>query len=186
MVLAKGVPTMTDFVTFEPDDHGQRLAQLSIRLAQPHDALPLAHVMVARGGTAHCHYQTATQLIANNPIVLIATHSAQTVGWSGAQQTTIRPGEQPNWLVSGLTVIPAWRRHGIGLQLLRAVPAAVSTRDPQAVVHSVINAGNLASIQLHQNTGFTEIGTGPTFAGIHFHGGSGILLAHRPECSQPL
>ncbi len=49
------------------------------------------------------------------------------------------------------------------------------------VLRSVVNAGNLPSIELHRRRGFREVARGATFAGIAFEGGTGVLLrADRP------
>lgn len=91
----------------------------------------------------------------------------------------IEPGREPEWLVAGLTVVPAQRRRGIAARLLREVVEKRHSAAPIAPVFSVINAQNLASLRLHDGIGFEEIGRAATYARIDFTGGEGVLLRKR-------
>lgn len=171
---------MTDFVGFRPDEHGDPLDDMLIRRAAVDDVDDLATVMASRGGTVSDHAGSAARLIATAPVVLLSqrTHEeASIIGWSGAVRIPLRPGGAPEWMIAGLTVLPSWRRRGIGATLLRDVVAAISLQDPGSVVHSIVNARNKASLSLHARTGFEEAARGESFAGVAFDGGVGVLLS---------
>lgn len=177
---------MTDFVEFDPEAHGSPTQRLTVRAATSADVDALALVMSARGGTPDEYIDTARRFIERLPVLFLAeSEENEPIGWSGAQRHPILPDGDPTWLVSGLTVVPSWRRRGIAIALLRQVTSAVAAIDPYAPLHSVINVRNLASIALHKRAGFAEIDRGPTFAGITFTGGFGVLLERASTAALP-
>lgn len=150
----------------------------SIRQAVTADVGALATVMAARGGTVESHAGHALKTIERLDVLLIAERDEQAVGWCGAQKNAIDPGGDPEWLIAGLTVVPEVRRQGVASRLLSQVLREVAGRAPGESVFSVINARNLASIDLHLNSDFVEVGRSPSYAGIEFTGGEGVLLRH--------
>lgn len=98
----------------------------------------------------------------------------EVVGWSSAFRLGGHDDAPDGWYVSSLTVDPAWRRRGAGDRLLAAVIVATETRS--AVLRSIVNATNRASLDLHTTHGFVEEARGSSFAGITFQGGAGVLL----------
>ncbi|MGD7732787.1 N-acetyltransferase family protein [Propionibacteriaceae bacterium G57] len=151
---------------------------MATRNALPTDADALATIMAVRGGTAHEHLVSARRLIARLEVLLIAEQDGAPVGWCGIQKVRIRPGAELEWLVAGLTVVPAARRRGIGARLLGELVRDTPRTTQDEPIFSVINAGNLASIDLHLELGFLEVERAATFAGIKFSGGVGVLLSH--------
>lgn len=119
------------------------------------------------------------------PVLLVADCEGNLVGWSGAQTWQVRPGRESEWSISGLTVVPEQRRRGIAKRLLRGVLRAVRGLAPEQPVLGIVNAGNLASIDLHTGLGFTEVERGSTFAGVTFDGGEGVLLRNDPLQPRP-
>lgn len=111
-------------------------------------------------------------------MLLVAETERQLVGWCGAGRTSIQPEDEPQWLIAGLTVTLDYRRRGIAARLLGDVVRAVRTDEPGVAIFSVVNAGNLASIALHQGLGFCEIARQARIAGIEFAGGEGVLLRY--------
>lgn len=101
------------------------------------------------------------------------------MGWSGAVQTALHPQGPVQWLTAGLTVIPGFRRVGIGRRLLETVFEGVQELGGEGPLHSVVNARNRPSLDLHRSVGFDVIESGPRFAGIEFDGGVGLLLGRR-------
>lgn len=170
---------MNDFADYAPglQSSGPDVS-IETRSAEPNDADALATIMAVRGGGVEEHVDRARQLIERLNVLLIAEKVGAPVGWCGIQKSSIHPDRRPEWLIAGLTVIPEVRRQGVATRLLgevlRATPKAVRTEP----VFSVINARNLASIDLHVGLGFVEVGRSETFAGIDFTGGEGILLRH--------
>lgn len=168
---------MTDFVVYEPTVRSAiSEAVVGTRAAKPMDVRGLAAVMSARGGTAEECLDAASRLIDRLPVLMMAEKNGSPVGWCGTQKYEIFPNAVPEWLVAGLTVVPGERRQGVAVRLLRAVLHATDDSAPGEPVFSVINARNLASIDLHIGLGFVEVARAATFAGIDFAGGEGVLL----------
>lgn len=171
---------MSDFAEYAPSllssGDGGTGALVVIRAASAGDVGGLAAVMTSRGGVPEDHLEGARRLLERLPVLLVAEFESNLVGWSGAQMWQVRPDREPEWLISGLTVVPEQRRRGIATRLLRGVLQAVRGLAPEEPVLSIVNAGNLASIDLHTGLGFTEVERGSTFAGVTFDGGEGVLL----------
>jgi phosphinothricin acetyltransferase len=107
-------------------------------------------------------------------VLLVAVDPAGAVaGWTMLARWQGHADAPGGWYVSGLTVDPARWRTGLGSRLLGSLLAAAPVDGP---VHSVVNAGNGASIALHERHGFREVARGAAFAGITFAGGTGVLL----------
>lgn len=96
----------------------------------------------------------------------------------GFQKFAVRQGADPEWFIAGLTVILEVRRQGIAARLLNQVLRDAAARAPGESIFSVINARNRASIDLHRKLGFVEVGRSPSYSGIEFTGGEGVLLRH--------
>ena len=149
---------MSDFVEYQP---GVRRsggtasnAPAAVRAATLSDVRGLAVVMSARGGHVEDHLDGARRLIQRLPVLLVADSDNGLVGWSGAQKVQVQPGEESDWLIAGLTVLPEQRRQGLATRLLRDVLQAIGGVAPDEPIFSVINARNPASIDLHESLGF--------------------------------
>ncbi|WRS30329.1 GNAT family N-acetyltransferase [Actinomycetaceae bacterium MB13-C1-2] len=149
---------------------------LQIRRAFLRDVEGLAAVMASRGGTADDHMGNALRSIEKLPIFLVAEVDGATIGWCGAQRVSIREGEDPEWLISGLAVVPGFRRIRIASKLMQSVIEAVSGSDSGSLIFSIVNANNAPSIALHKGLGFSEVSRGASFAGVEFDGGEGVLF----------
>lgn len=170
---------MSDFAVYTPSVRpAVGDGSFNTRLAVMADATALATVMAARGGTVEVHVDRARKMLEKLDVLLIAEKDEDAVGWCGVQKFAIHPGADPEWLIAGLTVIPEVRRQGIAAQLLSQVLRDASSTAPGESIFSVINARNLASIDLHLKLGFVEVGRSASYAGIEFTGGEGVLLRH--------
>lgn len=168
---------MRDFATYEPRlGSPEPAVRVATRAAVPTDTLALAGVMSVRGGVVEDYLDRAERLIARLPVLLIAEVDGVAAGWCGIQRYPIMPGEDPQWLVAGLTVVPGQRRRGIASQLLGDCLVSVDGLVRGVPVFSVVNAGNRASVDLHAKLGFIEVARAGAFAGIEFTGGEGVLL----------
>lgn len=103
-----------------------------------------------RGGRHEEHVDRAGRLIERLNVLLIAERGGVPVGWCGIQKFSIQPDAAPEWFAAGLTLTPMLRRQRIATQLLRGVLRATEESAPGEPIFSVINARNLASIDLHE------------------------------------
>lgn len=79
-------------------------------------------------------------------------------------------------LIARRKVTPEARRERIAARLMSQVLREATKRPPGESVFSVINAKNLASIDLHLKQGLVEVGRSASYAGIDFTGGEGVRL----------
>lgn len=113
--------------------------------------------------------------------VVVASIGGSVIGWGKTHHWDYSDGPAPSGhYLGGETVLPAWRRCGVGAALTEARLRWIWHRVAEAWY--VVNAGNLASIKLHRRWNFTEVARGPKFHTTAFTGGLGILMrARRPE-----
>src|SRR5581483_7229910 len=77
------------------------------------------------------------------------------------------------YYLTGVLVAPAHRRLGVGEQLTRARMGWAAERAEEMWYFT--NAGNRASLRLHEALGFTEVTRDFVFPGVTFTGGVGVL-----------
>lgn len=113
--------------------------------------------------------------------VVVASIDGSVIGWGKTHHWDYSEGPAPSGhYLGGVTVLPAWRRCGVGAALTEARLQWIWHRVSEAWY--VVNEGNLASIELHRRWNFTEVARGPKFHTTAFTGGLGILMrARRPE-----
>lgn len=116
--------------------------------------------------------------------VVVASMDGSVIGWAKTHLWDYTDGPAPSGhYLGGVTVLPAWRRRGVGAQLTEVRLGWIWTRVAEAWY--VVNAGNLPSITLHRTWNFTEVARGSKFHTTAFRGDMGILLrARRPEPQQ--
>ncbi|MBT0993725.1 GNAT family N-acetyltransferase [Cellulomonas sp. DKR-3] len=174
---------MSHFAPYAPDEHGRPDPALVVRPAEPEDVAGVARVARTRGATqVGLEGRLAGWLRSDLHVVLAARRDDEVVGWASARVLGGHADSPDGWYVSSLTVDPAWRRRGAGDRLLAAVVAAVAARvtaagDRTDALRSIVNATNHPSLDLHAAHGFVEEARGPSFAGVTFTGGVGVLLA---------
>lgn len=119
-------------------------------------------------------------VIDSNRHVVVASIDGTVIGWGKTHHWDYSDGPAPSGhYLGGVTVLPAWRRCGVGAALTDARLRWIWTRAAEAWY--VVNAGNLASIELHRRWNFTEVARGPKFHTTAFTGDLGILMrALRP------
>jgi len=117
------------------------------------------------------------RLARHDAIHVVAEVHGQVVGTSAVMVWPEHADSPKGWYVSGITVVPSWRRRRVGDRMLAFELASFDrAREP---ARSVINVINRASLDLHARHGFVEAARAAQFAGITFTGGMGLLL-HRP------
>lgn len=78
------------------------------------------------------------------------------------------------WYLSGVIVVPEYRRRGVGRRLIEARLDWIRERDCSAFYFA--NIRNRVSIELHREFGFVELTRDFTYPGVTFEGGAGVLF----------
>lgn len=108
--------------------------------------------------------------------VVVAEHHGRVAAygktvWLSPQ---VQGGNGPTgWYLAGVVVAPEARRHGIGLALTRERIRLLRGITPE--VWYFVNAGNRASIAMHDRLGFVLHTTDFAIPGVSFRGGVGAL-----------
>lgn len=164
---------MSDFAAYLPDRHGTRAATPATRPAQSADLPGVLALAATRGPVPDGYGERLAGRLADpawHLRVVPGEGDGEVLGWGAVGPWTRHPDAPAGRYVSALTVDPRARRRRLGLALLTDLVAG------EDVVHSVVNARNRASLDLHGRCGFVEVARGATFAGITFDGGEGVLL----------
>jgi len=158
--------------------HGRAHEGVSVRVAKGSDASAIVAVDATRQPRPCTHLAWVTEELARTDAVhVVAEVDGVVIGssavkvWSGNLDTPL------GWYVSGITVIPQWRRRYVADRMLGAELAWMDNRGEST--WSVVSAANGASLDLHHRHGFGEVARAETFAGLTFAGGTGVLLRRR-------
>jgi aminoglycoside 6'-N-acetyltransferase I len=144
----------------------------SIRIAQLADADQIASISLAVRGVAGADSREA--MADAHRLVVVAEVHTTVVGWAKTHQYIEAAGlAPPGDYLGGVSVLPQFRRRGIGLALTRARVNWISERSTEAWFFT--NARNVASIALHEQLGFIEFARAAEIHGVHFEGSVGIL-----------
>lgn len=174
-----------NFVNYEPDEKslGDALApgQLVIRQAVVADIPRIVETNEQSGQDSVGLLPLAAAISDESRLVVVACVEGVIVGWAKthfwAQADELAPAGH---YLGGVSVKPEWRRRGIGIALTQARLAWIWER--AAVACYVVNAANLASIDLHERWGFRTVETAAKFHTTEFLGGVGLLMrAVRPR-----
>ncbi|WP_372699258.1 N-acetyltransferase family protein [Arthrobacter sp. JSM 101049] len=113
-------------------------------------------------------------------LVVVAECGQQLVGWGKTHRWNYPDGPAPaGHYLGGVTVLPSYRRRGIGGLLTHRRLDWIWERS--ATAWYVVNAGNTASIEMHREFGFELVAAAPSFHTVRFDGGRGYLMgANRP------
>lgn len=76
--------------------------------------------------------------------------------------------------LTGVTVLPAYRRAGLARGFTLARLEWIQERADEAWYFAA--AENAASIRMHLQLGFTEVGRAPSIHGVEFEAGEGVLF----------
>lgn len=105
--------------------------------------------------------------------LITATVDGQMVGYGLVDWMSREPAPGGFYLM-GLVVHPSFRRLGIGREITRRRLEWVAART--GTVFYIANASNQATIDLHADFGFREVGRASEIAGVTFAGQLGILF----------
>lgn len=109
--------------------------------------------------------------------LVVAYHEEAAVGYGKADVLKPVDDQDPapaGHYLSGLVVLPTWRRCGIGDELTRRRLRWIWSGQQSAYFFT--NAQNQASLALHEHLGFKEIGRAASYLGVPFDGGVGVLM----------
>ncbi|WP_460462733.1 GNAT family N-acetyltransferase [Arthrobacter pigmenti] len=114
-----------------------------------------------------------------NRLVVVAATQDEVIGWAKTHHFG-EPGHRApaGHYLGGVTVVPEFRRTGVGSMLTEARLDWIWSRSSEAWY--TVNAKNLVSIQLHQKWGFREVARGPKFHSTVFRGVGVLFCAPRP------
>ena len=156
----------------------------TIRPARHGDLPAVARITHERsGGDLEAHRKSLERFLqraaaTGRSLLLIAEMGSEVVGFGkchylpASRRDPADPAPE-GWYLAGLIVDSRFRRRGIGRALTKARLRWVAERAMH--VYYVSNARNVASVALHAAFGFTEVARGPSFVGITFEGGVGLL-----------
>ena len=169
---------MARFAEYDPRTAGHNDETVTVRPAVPGDAAAIVAVDATREPRPASHLaRVAGQLARSDAVAVVAEAGGVVIGsssvtiWQGHADAPI------GWYVSGITVVPQWRRRHVAHRMLEAELATMDATG--ATTWSVVNATNRASLDLHAQHGFHEVARSATFAGLVFTGGCGIMLRRR-------
>jgi ribosomal protein S18 acetylase RimI-like enzyme len=107
-------------------------------------------------------------------LLLVAEQNDAVIGYGRAALWTVVPDDgRDGYYLTGVSVHPDQRRRGVALALTQARMRWIARRAEEAWYFT--NAANVASIALHSGFGFQEVTRAPSFRGVQFDGGEGIL-----------
>lgn len=78
-----------------------------------------------------------------------------------ALEFSAKPKTQHKALVVGMYVMPAWRRRGVGRDLMRSAISFATVKGNIAVVQLEVTESNLQAVTLYQSLGFQPFGVEP-------------------------
>ncbi len=150
---------------YAPDAHGVPVVGLSVVVALPHHAAAIASVEVAReGGEPADIVPLIAGELAKIAAGLLPRYTClglvagEVVAYARCMQRTADPALPAGWYLSGINVLPRWRRRGIGAALTAHRLAWL--RERTAVARYTTSMDNRASLAMHRRFGFTEQAAG--------------------------
>lgn len=171
------------FAEFEPKKSSVQLAHdVVLRAAAKDDIEALVAIEdQVRGGDAELRrrgFFNKFERSSANPErsqIVLAELSQEIVGYAEVAWLDSDGGVAPaGYYLVGCTLLPQWRRRGIGRKLTAKRLKWVSERSDAAWYFA--NAQNLSSIAMHREFGFHEIARAPQIQRTDFSGGVGVLF----------
>lgn len=168
---------MSRFADYDPHVHGTEDRSVVVRRARLDDAAGIVEVDASREPRPVRYLDdVVTRLGRPDAIHVVAEADGRVVGTSAVTLWPAHPTSPEGWYVSGITVLPGWRRRRVADRMLAFELAHLDRAGEPA--WSVVNLVNCASLDLHARHGFVAVARATQLAGITFTGGVGALL-HR-------
>ncbi|MCQ9165814.1 GNAT family N-acetyltransferase [Arthrobacter sp. STN4] len=168
------------FAGFSPGDRGGEPFRVAVRPASDLDIPAILEVNDLAGRPANTMESLAAAISDPGRLVVAATVDGRLAGWAKTHYWDHADGAAPaGHYLGGVTVLQALRRRGVATSLTNARLDWIWERSGTAWY--VVNAGNLPSIELHRQWGFSEAARASRFHTTTFTGGTGLLMrARRP------
>jgi len=173
-----------NFAAFDPAGRREPRTDLDYSLGSHGDRATVAALAYAvyGGSISQWHARLERALTRDRICLVIARHHGIAIGYGKAdhrQPVTAEDAAPEGCYLTGVVVLPTWRRHGIGSELTLRLRDWIWQHEEHA--WSVTNHQNMASVAMHERLGFKPVDQAASYLGIDFEGGLGILLrAHRP------
>ena len=171
---------MPEFAAYEPDRASAERAVPTIAPLRPSDVGESAALAAAREGDDLERWVVgfARRAAADPVTTFVARVDGElagfgAVGWLDDAEADGVRRVPAGWFLTGLVVVPAWRRRGIGAAL--TAHRLDWLRGRADVVYYFANARNRATIDLHRRLGFEEVTRDFAIPGVAFAGGVGVL-----------
>ncbi|WP_081744780.1 GNAT family N-acetyltransferase [Arthrobacter sp. H14] len=177
--LAKLSLSGNGFADFEEGD-GSRgsLLDVAVRAALPEDVPAIISVDGLSGRGQGNPSALESAVTDPDRHIVVAESGGSLVGWGKTYYWDYADDPAPaGHYLGGVTVLPAWRRSGIGTALTEVRLEWIWQRSADAWY--VVNARNLTSIALHSKWNFVEVARASRFHTTSFIGGAGVLMRAR-------
>ena len=112
-------------------------------------------------------------------LLLVAEVAGEIAAFGQAHHLAEHPDDRApaGWHLTGVTVLPRFRRGGLGRRLTQARLDWIAERSDLAWYMAA--ADNPASIRLHEQLGFVEVSRASSIHGVAFECGEGVLFRRR-------
>lgn len=169
---------MPDFAPYEPDAAGPGAPLHSvIRKATADDLDGLASIQLAAvTRTREDWASVIDKSFADDRLLLLAEIDGQVGAFAQSHFLEEHPVDHgpAGFYLTGLTVVPAFRRAGLGRELTTQRLDWIGDRAGEAWYFASV--GNESSIRLHREFGFAEVRRSPVIHGVSFGVGEGVLF----------
>jgi acetyltransferase len=154
---------MPEIMPLQPKDAARWLPQLIVLLQDAVDSGASVGFLAPLSDVDAYHYwmKAFVQLSEQGRIILAAVHEGTVVGSVQLEQAS-QQNAQHRAEVQKLLVLRAWRRQGIGLELMTAIEQAARQAGRSLLVLDT-RLGDAAE-QLYTRMGYTRVGVIPRFA----------------------
>lgn len=168
------------YEVYRPGAHGELDPVVVVRPARPGDVPAMAAIARTRGPQPPELDDRLVEWLADDErLVLVGERDETLIGWGIVNRQAGHRDAPDGWYIGWLVVHPAWRRRGVADRMVQHMLGWTAGRSDR--LHSLVNARNQASLDLHARHGFREIARACELAGITFDGGAGLLLEARTE-----
>lgn len=170
---------MPGFSTYDPDSRGTGAPVSGVIRQAKHDDLDALTLIELTAITrTREDWQTVIDKAFDDPdrLLLVAEVDGDITGFAQTNFLEKHPVNHgpAGFYLTGVTVIPAYRRRGLGRAL--TVARLDWIRERANEVWYFASSANQSSIELHLAFGFEEVQRAGTIHGVTFDGGEGILF----------